>query len=52
MERKLEVDTNLIPKEFVGYHAMSSYNKAGRKHRGMDSSHAQSDIVCVEWTYD
>jgi isopenicillin N synthase-like dioxygenase len=34
MEKKLEVDTNLVPKEYVGYHAMASYNKASRKHNG------------------
>ncbi|ETI20821.1 hypothetical protein G647_07163 [Cladophialophora carrionii CBS 160.54] len=38
MEKKLEVDTNLVPKEYVGYHAMASYNKASRKHNDLSEA--------------
>ncbi|KAI1628830.1 putative gibberellin 3-beta hydroxylase [Exophiala viscosa] len=38
LENKLEVDTNLVPKEYVGYHAMSSYNRNGRKHKDLSEA--------------
>ncbi|KXL49965.1 MAG: hypothetical protein FE78DRAFT_252217 [Acidomyces sp. 'richmondensis'] len=34
LERKLEVDTALVPNEYVGYHKMKSYNRNGRKRKG------------------
>lgn len=34
LERKLEVDTALVPNEYVGYHKIQSYNRNGRKHNG------------------
>lgn len=30
----MEVDTALVPNEFVGYHKTASYNRNGRKHYG------------------
>ena len=34
LEKKMEVDTALVPNEYVGYHAMASYNRNGRKLHG------------------
>jgi hypothetical protein len=34
LEKKMEVDTALVPNEYVGYHAMASYNRNGRKYHG------------------
>lgn len=31
---KLEVDTALVPNEYVGYHKMQGYNRNGRKKKG------------------
>jgi isopenicillin N synthase-like dioxygenase len=34
MEKKLEVDTKLVPNEYVGYHPMMAYSRDGRKEKG------------------
>jgi len=34
LEKKMEVDTALVPNEYVGYHAMASYNRNCRKYHG------------------
>jgi isopenicillin N synthase-like dioxygenase len=34
-EKKLEVDTKLVPKEYVGYHPMETYSRDGRKKKGV-----------------
>ncbi|KIW47106.1 uncharacterized protein PV06_02706 [Exophiala oligosperma] len=38
MEKKMEVDTNLLPKEYLGYHSMASYNRNGRKHNDLSEA--------------
>ncbi|EXJ69809.1 uncharacterized protein A1O5_06880 [Cladophialophora psammophila CBS 110553] len=38
LEKKMEVDTNLVPKEYVGYHALASYNRNGRKHHDLSEA--------------
>lgn len=39
MEKKLEVDTALVPNEYVGYHKMKGYNRNGRKQHGKPQQH-------------
>lgn len=34
-EKKMEVHTDLVPNEYVGYHPMEAYNRNGWKHQGM-----------------
>lgn len=34
-EKKMEVHTDLVPKEYVGYHPMEAYNRNGWKHKGV-----------------
>jgi isopenicillin N synthase-like dioxygenase len=34
MKAKMEVFTELVPNQFVGYHPMGHYNRGGRKKRG------------------
>jgi hypothetical protein len=34
MEQKMKVSTDLVPNEFVGYHAIEQYNRGGRKKNG------------------
>ncbi|KAF2767236.1 putative isopenicillin N synthetase [Teratosphaeria nubilosa] len=44
LEKKLEVDTSLVPNEYVGYHRMDGYKRNG--HRFRDLSEA------FNWNYD
>lgn len=44
LERKLEVDTALVPNEYVGYHKMKSYNRNGRKRKDLHEA--------FNWAYD
>lgn len=34
MEKKLEVSTDLVPDEYVGYHPLEHYSRNGQKKRG------------------
>lgn len=36
-EKKMEVFTGLVPKEYVGFHPLEHYNRNGWKHRGLSS---------------
>jgi isopenicillin N synthase-like dioxygenase len=38
LEEKCKIHTDLIPDEFVGYHPLNSYQRDGRKLRGMHVS--------------
>jgi isopenicillin N synthase-like dioxygenase len=33
-EKKMEVDTALVPNEYVGYHPMEAHNRTARKKKG------------------
>ena len=45
MEKKMEVCTDLVPNEYVGYHPLEHYSRAGRKKKGEFASTAQENIT-------
>lgn len=59
MEKKMEVYTGLVPNEYVGYHPLEYYSRAGRKKKSKQifqkqSSYADSLDLCeaFNWAYD